>query len=178
MKNVHASRRELIAAWFSGKYASGRTTNMLFEGDSIYSYGKHFCIARRLSVGGSYAMTTRKYSPSTRQQIALVRRVIPENRIVYCNDPDAGLIINQSVVEREVNALLGDALHQPKIREKTRCALEEQARHVARQFNHYRMAYIHEHDKAKTMLPRVLPCFNLELINRDMWFADQNLHQG
>lgn len=48
--------------------SSGRTAGenrVWFQGDKIYSYGKHFCIARLDHETRTALMTTRKYSVST-----------------------------------------------------------------------------------------------------------------
>lgn len=57
-------------------FASGATedkgSNMFIDGDTIYSYGRHFPIARRMP-DGTINFTTRKYSQSTTIQTSKVR---------------------------------------------------------------------------------------------------------
>lgn len=62
--------------WASGNKASGKGSNFYFEGDTIYSYGNHFPIARRISES-FYLITQRGYSVSTSRHICYTRRAIP-----------------------------------------------------------------------------------------------------
>lgn len=62
--------------------------NFYFEGDTIYSYGSHFPIARHIVYRGKPAIlfTTRGYSVTTSKHISLVRRAIPSNiPVFYCD---------------------------------------------------------------------------------------------
>lgn len=62
--------------------------NLYFDGDTIYSYGSHFPIARHID--GAILMTTRGYSSTTAQHICAVRRAIPgDTRVLFTNDPSA-----------------------------------------------------------------------------------------
>jgi len=60
-------------AWASGKYERGKGSNIFFEGDTIYSYGYHFKIARKVGEG-VYLFNARGYSPTTSKQQTQVRR--------------------------------------------------------------------------------------------------------
>ncbi len=62
--------------WASGNKASGKGSNFYFEGDTIYSYGNHFPIARRINEN-LYLITQRGYSVSTSRHISYARRAIP-----------------------------------------------------------------------------------------------------
>lgn len=69
---------------------SGARNNFYFEGDTIYSYGRHFPIARHIEHKGVKAIlfTTRKYSNTTSGHISLVRGAIPSGvRVFYVDDP-------------------------------------------------------------------------------------------
>jgi hypothetical protein len=60
-----------------------------FTGDTIYSYGSHFPIARHVSRNGRRAIlfTTRSYSVSTSRHISHTRRAISQADTVF-NVPD------------------------------------------------------------------------------------------
>ena len=62
--------------WASGNKTSGKGSNFFFEGDTIYSYGYHFPIARRVNEN-LYLITQRGYSVSTSKHISYTRRAIP-----------------------------------------------------------------------------------------------------
>lgn len=68
----------------------GRASNLFYEGDTIYSYGHHFPIARYFDHKGTrYCfLTTRSYSSSTQQHISLVRQAIPDDwTIIHVYNP-------------------------------------------------------------------------------------------
>lgn len=56
--------------------------NFYFSGDTIYSYGSHFPIARRLDCG-AVLYTSRTYSATTSKHLSLVRRAIPDSCEVF-----------------------------------------------------------------------------------------------
>jgi len=68
--------------WASGNKTSGKGSNFYFEGDTIFSYGSHFPIARRVNEN-FYLMTQRGYSVSTSRHISYTRRAIPSYAKVF-----------------------------------------------------------------------------------------------
>jgi hypothetical protein len=76
--------------WASGNKASGKGSNFFFEGDTIYSYGHHFPIARRVNEN-FYLITQRGYSVSTSRHISYTRRAIPgyANTFPVADRPDS-----------------------------------------------------------------------------------------
>ena len=62
--------------WASGRKESGKGSNFFFEGGTIYSYGYHFPISKRLSET-IYLITEKGYSGTTSKHKCLVRRAIP-----------------------------------------------------------------------------------------------------
>lgn len=80
---------EVCHYWYNKVQQYGELGNMFFEGDSIYSYGKHFEIARHVKVGRKTAvlLSTRTYSPTTSQHCSNVRWAIPEDAVIIkCYD--------------------------------------------------------------------------------------------
>lgn len=77
-------------ATLAQKYAqgqqNGKTGNMFIEGDTIYSYGRHFPIATRLKEG-VYFVTTRRYSPTTQRHTAHVRLALKGATLLYVSNP-------------------------------------------------------------------------------------------
>jgi hypothetical protein len=76
------NNQQVAHLWASGNKASGKGSNFYFEGDTIYSYGSHFPIARRVTEG-FYLITERGYSNSTSRHISYTRRAIPSFAKVY-----------------------------------------------------------------------------------------------
>jgi dsDNA-binding SOS-regulon protein len=76
--------------WASGSKQSGKGSNFYFEGDTIFSYGAHFPIARRVTEG-FYLITESRYSHSTSRHISYTKRAIPSFAKVFSvkNCPDS-----------------------------------------------------------------------------------------
>ena len=83
----------------------GRSYNMFINGDCVYSYGYHFCIAKRVD-NGTILMTTRGYSNSTAKHINYVERATGHLKKIYCSDPSASHEANQDAFLEEIKALL------------------------------------------------------------------------
>ena len=90
---------EVAHAWANQTHEAMRGCNVYFEGDTIFSYGAHFPIARIVTVPHSSAtsqgirppslryqvilFTTEDYSVSTSKHKTIVRRAIPDTFDVY-----------------------------------------------------------------------------------------------
>lgn len=79
--------------WANQAQERGRSANgnFYFEGDSIFSYGSHFRIAKHHhNDNGEYAVlfTTRTYSVSTSQVTNYTRQALTTNNIIYCHNPN------------------------------------------------------------------------------------------
>jgi hypothetical protein len=92
VRNVLRNKHEVAHYWANRVQASGRGGNVFFEGDSIYSYGKHFEIARLYRVGKVAptvvaVFTTRTYSSTTAQHQAACRSAASHLRCIDVHDP-------------------------------------------------------------------------------------------
>jgi hypothetical protein len=91
--------------------ATNSNRSLFFENDKIYSYGRHFCIARHVTAkDGDPALlfTTRRYSNTTAKHISIVRNATNHINKIYCNDPTATNKHNFNSFETEIeNALKG-----------------------------------------------------------------------
>ena len=92
-----------VARRFANGYTSGSSQHVFIDGDCIYSYGRHFCIARR--VNGVVLLTTRTFSNSTAKHVSLVRRALKDSEIVRCYDPDATSEVNMKHYDEEIAKL-------------------------------------------------------------------------
>lgn len=88
---------------FADGYTCGSSQHMFIDGDRIYSYGHHFCIARR--VNGMVLLTTRTYSNSTAKHVSHVWRALRNSEIVRCYDPDDTTEANMKHYDEEIAEL-------------------------------------------------------------------------
>ena len=93
--------------WASGNKASGKGSNFFFEGDTIYSYGNHFPIARRINEN-LYLITQRGYSVSTSKHISYTRRAIPSFAKAFsvANRPDSSFETIREEKMKEARGML------------------------------------------------------------------------
>lgn len=89
MKRVFSSHNEVAHVWASQSQPEGRGGNIFFEDQVIYSYGRHFPVARFAPEFGAVVLfTNRGYSSSTGNHKTIIRGAIPNSfEVVYCNDP-------------------------------------------------------------------------------------------
>jgi hypothetical protein len=94
--------RQVAHIWANGSAPEGRNggqNNFYFHGDTIYSYGSHFPIARfATEVKGTtretcpILFTTRSYSSTTAKHICFVRYALSDSqrdRVIRCYNPSA-----------------------------------------------------------------------------------------
>ena len=77
------TNREVAQAFANGKQ-KGKSLHMFIDGDTIYSYGYHFPIARRFQ--GVILFTNKGYSQTTARHKTLVRCNLFNTQIVNTND--------------------------------------------------------------------------------------------
>jgi hypothetical protein len=101
MKKVFRSNRECTHVWAQRTHPEGRTPtgSVFFEGDAIYSYGKHYCMARFVETAqGETAvlMNDERYSLTTSVQMTDVRRALPSGtKIFYVVNPESAPVMNR-----------------------------------------------------------------------------------
>jgi hypothetical protein len=108
MKTVF-TQSEIAHIWAKQSQETGKTpgNRMFFDGKDIFSYGRHFCIARILE-NGKVLFTNRDYSNTTAKHKHQVRHAISHKEIIYCADPDSGS-------NRNINAFCADLKAQLEI---------------------------------------------------------------
>jgi len=128
---------EIPHLWANSQQEEARNSqgNLFFEGNKIYSYGRHFCIAKILP-GGVILFTTRKYSNTTAKHIHAVRYACNHKTLVFCNDPDAGITTNLSAFTREMKYFVS-VINDPKKREKTKAQAKADLLNVAERVDKY-----------------------------------------
>lgn len=126
-----------VAHYFANEVqAAGKGSNLFFEDNRLYSYGKHFCIARRLP-SGVIVFTQDKRGNSTAKHLAYARQALRGKTLVYCADPAASVFINRTAAETDIMQKLDEAGTQRRILQRTRDALRAAALNVAETFNEY-----------------------------------------
>ncbi len=91
MKKVFRGENSTIAHMWANKVQHEATngSNFYYEGDTIYSYGRHFPIARHIeNENGEKAVlfTERTYSNTTAKHITIVRQACSHLNVIYCPD--------------------------------------------------------------------------------------------
>lgn len=91
MRNVLKSHEEVCHFWANKIQSSGRSNNVFFEGNKIYSYGHHFTMAEHVEGTNIVLFTSRSYSSSTGKHKSICRASIPSYlKIIYCNIDSLG----------------------------------------------------------------------------------------
>lgn len=111
MKTVFSSHNEVAHIWASQSQNSGRAGNIYFEDGVIYSYGRHFPVARFAPEikGNLVLFTNRGYSSSTGKHKTIIRGAIFSGyNVVYCDDPTRGADHNLGVWRSTVERLRAD----------------------------------------------------------------------
>ena len=80
MKTVFSNHHEVCHVWAQQKQSEGKASRIFFEDKSIYSYGRHFEMARFIDANTVF-ITTRGYSVSTSKHLSLVRSAVSHKRV-------------------------------------------------------------------------------------------------
>lgn len=116
VRKVFSSISECTHVWAQQTQDEGRSGNVYFSGEKIYSYGHHFCMARILPSGVA-VLSSRGYSPSTGKHQSVVRGAVTHRVTVFCDDANNSAAVNCRQVEARIErflADLGNARKQPK----------------------------------------------------------------
>lgn len=113
MKTVFPNVSTVAHMWANKQQDSARYSggNFYYEGDTIYSYGSHFPIARHIEYNGKKAVlfTLNTYSNTTAKHIHVVRQACNHLNLIYCYALSYNHIVNfsrwQSVAEQTVSHL-------------------------------------------------------------------------
>jgi hypothetical protein len=110
MKTVFSSHSECAHICASQSQYEGRASRVFFEGDTIYSYGRHFPVARFAPEFGDIVLfTDRGYSSSTGKHKSIIRGAIPGGfNVVYCDDPTRSTLHNLDKWRANVERLRRD----------------------------------------------------------------------
>ena len=106
MKKVFSSTSELAHTWAHQLQQTGTNSgrSFYFEGDTIYSYGAHFPIAK--IVNGAVLFTTRSYSNTTAKHISIVRNSVSHKNLIFCYNPQNSHESNFNEYLREAESIV------------------------------------------------------------------------
>lgn len=80
MRKVFSNHHEVCHVWAQQKQSEGKASRIFFDGPSIYSYGRHFEMARFIDANTVF-VTTRGYSVSTAKHLSLVRGAVSHKQV-------------------------------------------------------------------------------------------------
>ncbi len=94
MKTVFTDISKIAHIWANKLQSNARTSssNFYFENDVIYSYGRHFPIAKHIvNANGENGIlfTERSYSVTTSKHISIVRQAASHKNVIYCYNPES-----------------------------------------------------------------------------------------
>lgn len=110
MKKVFTSS-ELPHVFAHKRQAEGRASNMFFDGDLYFSYGRHYCVARHLP-DGYVAINLDTSSPTTERHKSAVRYAVSHLKRIHVVDPE-GLPAKGRTQKRIENLLQEAAKARP-----------------------------------------------------------------
>lgn len=139
MRKYLKDKHEVAHFWANKVQDEGRCGgNVFFDDGVIYSYGRHFPIAKHLP-DGSIAFTTRDYSPSTSNHKSIVRSAIPHGtKIHFVPHPAGSVRENREKVDYLIKLRLESAAKRRM--KSTRDGDLAGALHIAEQFNGFALA--------------------------------------
>jgi len=125
MKKVF-NNNELAAVWVARSQDEGRSPGerMYFTGDTIYSYGPHFPIARFFTAPNGEEVvlfTTQNHSNTTNRHMRIVQSAVNRAgyRVVYCGDVGGFIAhdsnLRQFQIELERAAVKHDKARKPQL---------------------------------------------------------------
>lgn len=135
MRTALRNTSEVFHYWANQVQTEGRAASVFFDGAKVYSYGRHFCIARILP-SGVVAFTERAYSITTSKHKSEARNAARGRTLVYCRDPGDSARENVNHARREIRDAL-TASTRKGTRYTTRDAHKARALRIAENANAY-----------------------------------------
>ena len=94
MKKVFRGDNDAVAHYWANKTQSEATNggNFFYENDIIYSYGRHFQIAKHVineERERAVLFTQQTYSNTTAKHISIVKQACNHLDVIYCKSPDS-----------------------------------------------------------------------------------------
>jgi hypothetical protein len=96
MKTVF-SNSEIVHIFAQQSQQSGRSGNMFFEGNKIYSYGRHYLLAEILSETNTIVINDKGYSNTTQKHISLITQATRQYKQYFTKQVDLALVYEQII---------------------------------------------------------------------------------
>jgi hypothetical protein len=147
IKENFGSHAQTAHVWAQGEYGHGHASDrrMMFDNGVIYSYGRHFAIAKHVqTLEGRNAIlfTSAKYSVSTSKHIGHVRNAIRGDApLFFVQNPDGSTDANIRAFDEKVTSLLADYA-KPRIRQTTRDSIAGEIANTIARRNGYGLSFI------------------------------------
>lgn len=140
------SHAQTAHVWAQGEQSEGHASDkrMFFENKTIYSYGRHFPIARHVqTLQGETAVlfTTDRYSVSTSKHIGLVRQALRGDKVFFVPRVNGWGKDNLVAFDTQVENKLTE-YGKPRIRQTTRDMIAGQIANLIESRNAYGLAFI------------------------------------
>src|SRR5688572_15068374 len=107
MKTVF-NNSDVAHVWANKLQNEGRASNFFFKGDTIYSYGYHFAIAKHVTnenEENAVLLTKRSYSNSTAKHRVKVINAINHHNVILCNEVESSHRHNLLQFLSEINII-------------------------------------------------------------------------
>lgn len=146
MKRVFSSHSEVCHIWAQQTQAEGRAGNIFFDGDRIYSYGRHYTAAKIHTIKGvRFALiNSHKYSNSTIKHLYCVQNAL-NGLMQYFDSPD--------VSDPKAAILHLDQLAQDQIKQALKRMKITNKDSIKWEFKHIRESFA-EANRLRTILGR------------------------
>jgi hypothetical protein len=98
MKKVFTTSSQVIHLFAQRTQSEGRSSNCYFEGDNLYSYGRHYLLAEFITnKSGELAVmiNDRGYSVTTSKHISEARQALSQYKRFYTMATDSHLVFQQ-----------------------------------------------------------------------------------
>jgi hypothetical protein len=96
MKTVF-SNSEIVHIFAQQSQQSGRSGNMFFEGNKIYSYGRHYLLAEILEGTSTIVINDEGYSNTTQKHISLITQATRQYKQYFTKQVDLALVHQQII---------------------------------------------------------------------------------
>lgn len=168
MKTVFNDSGQVAHVWAQQSQPSGKNKsgNIYFRDTTIYSYGRHFPIARFVSPG-VVLFTDRDYSRTTSGHKQDCRRALSGKiELIFCHNPEANSPREHSVNHQTMVADYRTLLHSASKARGRRADLLRQAEVTRRKANEYRKRFCKGAMSSCPVLPEIADLDN-ELARMD-----------
>jgi len=92
MKKVFSSASDTIHVFAQRSQEEGRCSNVFFEGDMLYSYGKHYLLAEFIDSGKAIIINDKGYSSTTNKHIGITIGATRQYKQFYKTETDIHLV--------------------------------------------------------------------------------------